>query len=210
MPAIALVLLGCLDLAEGSHRHRHRPGSTCVPLRRGRKSRWKGNSLGKSDAIFSVVPGTQTVSSRIGRLPAGRAAGGDSGRGGHAGRVAVEEATGNRGPGWHAPPRQVPAKSMRRRKTMLPRRRQTHTWPTPTCLCRFATRCSRSFANTQARAVGRDGPVRPCSALPRSDCPPEPFGNSAVPAMLESDRHAGLSGIAQGQKRSWTATRPPA
>ena len=60
MPTIALVLLGCLALgAEPSASPPTRLYVRTVPP--GAKVSWKGKLLGKSDAIFSVVPGTQTV-----------------------------------------------------------------------------------------------------------------------------------------------------
>jgi hypothetical protein len=69
MPAIALVLLGCRTLAgEASAAPPTRLYVRTAPS--GAKVTLDGKLLGKSDAIFSVVPGTQTVSVELdGYLP---------------------------------------------------------------------------------------------------------------------------------------------
>ncbi len=69
MPSIALVLLGCLTLGgEPSASPPTRLYVRTAPS--GAKVTLEGKLLGKSDAIFTVVPGTQTVSVELdGYLP---------------------------------------------------------------------------------------------------------------------------------------------
>ena len=206
MPAIALVLLGCLTLgAEPSAPPPTRLYVRTVPP--GAKVTLEGKPLGKSDAIFSVAPGTQTVLVELdGYLPEERRV-----------EIRAEEVT------------RVELQLKRRPETAG----QTGTPASPSAGKVDAEKnddAASKAANAYLADANLPAPVRDAMLTVLRQHPTEtrwsgragttmfgiaakrlPRGSDSAAGRAvdaESDRHVGVSGIAQSQKRFWTATQP--